>query len=46
MQIGHLSALKDLDHEVGIDHADHLSEVSLHFQHTTVSELVRTAWLP
>ena len=27
IHIRNLSALKDLDHEVGVDHSDHLSEV-------------------
>ena len=27
IQIRNISALKDLDHHVGIDHADHLSAV-------------------
>ena len=26
LQIGSTSALKDLDHQVGIDHTDHLSD--------------------
>ena len=45
VQMRNISALKDLDHQVGIDHTDHLPEVSVYDMLVPMYGNIKNVWI-